>query len=200
MIVVAGAYGSNMVPLKLSGEMNPLVLMKGHILNNQVADIVMVLLAISSFPPACISSFIAANSFKTTMPNVNPYLSVGIGTLIAVSLAVTGVAGNVVDVFKVIGASFGPVCGAMMADFLLAGRKWAGPRAGCNPAGWISWIVGFAVGAFPLVAGWTPALAPYKGIVPVPPVAAFIVGFVLYIVLAKMGLESRSLEYPETAK
>ena len=51
-----------------------------------------------------------------------------------------------------IGASFGPVCGAMLADYLLAGRKWAGPRAGFNPAGWISWIVGFAVGAFNMVA------------------------------------------------
>ena len=43
--------------------------------------------------------------------------------------------------------SFGPVCGAMAADYLLAGRKWPGPRAGFNPAGWISWIVGFAVGS-----------------------------------------------------
>ena len=51
-----------------------------------------------------------------------------------------------------IGASFGPVCGAMMADYFLAGRKWSGPRAGFNPAGWISWIVGFVVGAFNLVA------------------------------------------------
>ena len=68
-------------------------------------------------------------------------------------------AGDAVGVFTVIGASFGPVCGAMAADYLLAGRKWAGPRAGFNPAGWISWIVGFAVGAFNLVAGLIPAIA-----------------------------------------
>ena len=73
------------------------------------------------------------------MPKVNPWLSVGIGTLVSIVLAVTGLTGKVVEVFVVIGASFGPVCGAMMADYLLSGGKWSGPRAGFNPAGWISW-------------------------------------------------------------
>jgi len=31
--------------------------------------------AIAAFPPACFSSFIAANSFKTTLPKVNPFIS-----------------------------------------------------------------------------------------------------------------------------
>jgi cytosine permease len=31
---------------------------------------------------------------------------------------------------------------------------------------------------------------------PCPPVAAYIVGFVLYVVLAKLGLESKTLEHP----
>jgi purine-cytosine permease-like protein len=39
----------------------------------------------------------------------------------------------------------------MFADYLLSRRRWSGPRAGFNPAGWISWIVGFAAGAFSLV-------------------------------------------------
>ncbi len=44
-----------------------------------------VLLAISAFPSACFSSFIAANSFKTTLPKVNPFISVGIGAIVAAS-------------------------------------------------------------------------------------------------------------------
>ena len=140
------------------------------IVGKTVAAVFMYLLAIAAFPPACFSSFIAANSFKTTLPKVNPFISCGIGTLVAIILAVTGYAGNAVGVFKIIGASFGPVCGAMAADYLLAGKKWAGPRAGFNPAGWISWLVGFAVGA----ADFIPGMA---GKVPCPPVAAFIVGF-----------------------
>ena len=66
----------------------------------------------------------------------------------------------------------------MMADYLLAGRKWAGPRAGFNPAGWISWALGFVVGAADFIPGM-------KGMIPAPPVAAFIVGFVVYFILAK---------------
>jgi len=34
------------------------------------------LLALAAFPPACFSSFIAANCFKTTLPKVNPFISV----------------------------------------------------------------------------------------------------------------------------
>ena len=102
-----------------------------------------------------------------------------------------------------IGASFGPVCGAMLADFLLSGGKWSGPRAGFNPAGWISWIVGFAVGAFNLVVDlllkceleWVtnacPNLVDYWHYVPMPPVTAFVVGFALYLVLSVLGLRTR---------
>ena len=141
-------------------------------------DVFMILLAIAAFPPACFSAFIAANSFKTTMPKVNP-----------VRLGRIGHAGvhhpgrhrvtrkGQLRCSSVIGASFGPVCGAMAADYLLAGKRWAGPRAGFNPAGWISWIVGFAVGA----ADFIPQT---RGMVPAPPVAAFVVGFVLYWLLS----------------
>ncbi len=142
------------------------------------------LLALAAFPPACFSSFIAANCFKTTLPKVNPFISVGIGTAVSILLAVTGWAGDVMGVFTVIGASFGPNCGAMMVDYFLSGKKWAGPRAGFNMAGWISWAVGFVVGIAPLVG-----LAD----VPAAPLAAFIVGAVLYFVLAKAGLESKVL-------
>jgi cytosine permease len=196
VVIVAGAYGAGMVPDNLKGNLNPLDLMKGGLLDANVANVFMILLAISSFPGACFSAFIAATSFKTVMPKVNPWLSVGIGTLVSIVLAVTGLTGKVIEVFVVIGASFGPVCGAMMADYLLSGRKWAGPRAGCNPAGWISWLVGFVVGAFQFIAPLIPAIASYKDVVPCPPVAAFVVGFILYYVLAMIGLQSRTLEMP----
>ena len=157
---------------------------------------VMILLAISSIPGACFSSYIAANSFRTTLPKVHPLISVALGSLAGIVLAVTGLAGAVAAVYKFIGALFSPVCGAMVADYFLAGRKWAGPRAGFNPAGWISWIVGFAVGAFNLIASWIPAIADKQSLVPVPPLSAFVVGFVLYAVLTKIGCRTRSLEMP----
>jgi len=145
------------------------------------------LLAVAAFPPACFSSFIAANSFKTTLPKVNPFISVGVGTAVSIVLAVTGWAGQAGSVFTVIGASFGPICGAMMVDYLLSGKKWAGPRKGWNQAGWISWAVGFVVGILPLVSTVN---------IPAAPLLAFIVGAVVYLILAKAGLQPAVLEMP----
>jgi cytosine permease len=189
LLIVAGAYG--MGAAQAGGPTQTTALMEA-IIGSKVASVFWYLLAIAAIPPACFSAFIAANSFKTTLPQVNPFISVGIGTAVSILLAVTGWAGDVVSVFSIIGASFGPVCGAMAADYLLSGKQWAGPRAGFNPAGWISWVVGFIVGA----ANFIPALA---GKVPVPPLAAFVVGFVLYLLLAKAGMESQKLPMPRRA-
>jgi cytosine permease len=180
--------------------MNPTKMMDQIMGSKTVGTVFMYLLAIAALPPACFSAFIAANSFKTTLPKVNPLISVGIGTAVAIALVISGWAGKAAEnVFPVIGASFGPVCGAMMADYLLAGRKWPGPRAGFNAAGWISWVLGLAVGAVEFIAK-IPGLESLAGKIPCPPVAAFIVGFVLYVILAKIGLQSKTLEMPAQAK
>lgn len=195
MLIVAGAYGAGMIPEELQGNLNPVQLMPA-IVGERAGNVMFLLLALACFAPACFPAFIAANSFRTTMPNISPWITVGLGTLASIGLAVSGVAGQAVDVFKVVGASFGPICGAMMADYLLAGRKWAGPRAGFNLAGWISWAVGFIVGAIDLVASKVEALSALQIGVPCPPMAALIVGFVLYVALAKIGLEGQTLEMP----
>ncbi len=195
ILVVAGAYGAGMVAPERVGELDPVYLFPDIVPG---ADRVMLLLlAVASFAPACFPAFIAANSFRTVMPNFG-MIAVGIGTLASILLTVTGYAADVISVFTIVGASFGPICGAMMADYLLSGKKWAGPRVGFNPAGWISWAVGFAVGAFDLIArvlSKTPE--EYADVIPCPPMAALIVGFVLYLILAKAGLESAKLEMPQ---
>ena len=182
LLIVAGTFGSGKATD--AAVLNPTQLM-GILVGEKTGAIFMYLLAIAAFPPACFSAFIAANSFKTTLPKVSPSITVGIGTAVSILLAATGWAGQVVSVFTVIGASFGPVCGAMMVDYIMAGKKWAGPRASWNPAGWISWIVGFIVGMLPLVSSVK---------IPAAPLMAFIVGAVLYFILAKAGMESKVLE------
>jgi len=182
LIIVAGAFGAGKATD--ASVLNPTQLM-GALMGAKTGAVFMYLLAIAAFPPACFSSFIAANSFKTTLPKVNPFITVGIGTAISILLAATGWAGQVVKVFTVIGASFGPVCGAMMVDYFLSGKKWSGPRRGWNLAGWISWVVGFIVGMAPLVG---------LANIPAAPLMAFIVGAVLYFVLAKAGLEPPVVE------
>lgn len=189
LAIVAGVAGGakGVVSSLSSFDLIPTVLGK------DTAKWVMFLLAIAAFPPACFSSFIAANSFKTTLPKVNPFISVGIGTVVSVVLAVTGLVAKAVAVFVIIGASFGPICGAMLADYLLNKGEWTGPRAGFNPAGWIAWALGFVVGILPNLHAWNPSIPD----VPAAPVAAFVVGAVVYFLCAKMGLQSAVVPLPK---
>ncbi|MHB8899429.1 MAG: hypothetical protein ACYC6Y_11830 [Thermoguttaceae bacterium] len=194
LLIVAGTYGAGLMEGK-EVILKPTALME-TIMGPGTAKVFWLLLAVAAFPPACFSSLIAAASFRNTLPKVNPFISCGIGTAASIALVVSGYAGNAAGVFGIIGASFGPICGAMTADYILSGMKWPGPRAGFNPAGWISWAVGFVVGA------WNTFFGPRLGIdfqMPCPPVAAIIVGFVLYALLAKAGLQSRQLEMPPEA-
>lgn len=194
VIAVAGARASGTV----GGEVVNMTTALEKALSPGMFAATMIGLTLASFPGACFSSFIAANSFKTVMPKVNPFISVGIGTVISIILAVTGVASKLPSVFGLIGASFGPIVGAMVVDYLVSGKKWAGPRAGFNPAGWIAWALGFAVGILPN------QLLPENLRVDVPcaPVAAFVVGAIVYFLCAKIGLTSKLVPLPaaQTAK
>lgn len=157
---------------------------------------IMIGLTLAAFPGACFSSFIAANSFKTVMPRVNSFLSVGLGAVVSIVLAVTEVAGNLAGVFVIIGASFGPICGAMAVDYLMAGGRWTGPRRGFNPAGWIAWLVGFVVGIMPNLQAMFPDKLPD---VPAAPVAAFLVGALVYWLLSTARIRSAVVPYAPAA-
>jgi cytosine permease len=197
-LIVAGVYGSADMATRAvaagqeSGSfiLNPVNLIP-VILGPTAFKWMSFLLALAAFPAACFSSFIAANSFKTTLPKVNPFVSVGIGAAVSIVLAVTGLAGRVVPVFVIIGASFGPICGAMFVDYLMNKGTWTGPRAGFNPAGWIAWAVGFVVGILPNLGVAVPAA----------PVLAFVAGALVYWLCAKAGLLSPVVPLPSvTAK
>jgi len=208
LIVVAGAQEKLALATAAAAEageaapslLNPYLSM-AHIVGPTLGGLFILLLAIAAFPSACFSSLIAANSFKTTLPKVNPFISCGIGTGVACLLIIVmSFEVPMSSVFKFIGAMFGPVCGAMMADYLLSGKKWAGPREGFNLPGWISWGVGFLVGGLPILGALTffaPVFGIFYAVIPCPPVAAFVVGFVLYYILARAGLESKKLDMPQ---
>jgi cytosine permease len=97
------------------------------------------------------------------------------------------VAANLAGVFTIVGASFGPICGAITADYLLSGRRWAGPREGINWAGYIAWALGFVVGILPFLPvspEWKDAAQPVV-------VWSYVIGFVVYALLAKAGLQPK---------
>jgi cytosine permease len=186
LIAIAGAHGAD--PALESFRFDSII--KTHFLSK----IMFVLFAVASFPAACFCSFIAGNSIGTMFPKTNKAVMVTIGAIVAVILAVTGWALDIVRVFEIIGASFGPICGSMVADYLLSGRKWSGPRKGINWAGYIAWLVGFIVAILPMV-GIPLLVDPDKfSFISPAPVIAFVIGFVLYAVLAKAGLQPPVVE------
>jgi len=147
-----------------------------------MASAMFALFAVASVTPACFCAFIAGNSFSTMIPGVSRMLSTMAGVAVAVLLAVTGVAANLITFFQIVGASFGPICGAMAADWYLSGKKWAGPREGINWAGYGAWALGFVVGILPFIG--FPNAQPAV-------VYSFLTGLIVYIGLAKAGLEPR---------
>jgi cytosine permease len=182
IIAAAGAHGANP---DLEGYTFDVVI-KGL----AGSKLMFALFAIASFAPACFCTFIAGNSIGTMFPKLSKPMLVIIGAIVSLIIAVKGWAFDLGSVFNLIGAAFGPICGSMAADYLLSGCKWAGPRKGINWAGYIAWAVGFVVAILPndLVAPET------FGFITPAPVIAFIIGFVLYYVLVKAGLEPPVVE------
>lgn len=180
LLSVAGAHGLNAA---LTGWNYDDVILS---IGGPIASIMFFLFAIASIPPTCFCAFIAGNSFSTMIPGVPRVASTMTGAAVGILLAVTGVAANLISFFTIVGASFGPICGAMAADYVLSGRKWAGPRESVNWAGYAAWAMGFIVGILPFIlpAGQAGNAQPAV-------LYSFITGFVVYAVLAKIGLEPR---------
>jgi cytosine permease len=155
-----------------------------------IATSMFFLFAVASIPATCFCIFIAGNSFSTMIPGVPRVSSSMAAGAVGVILAVTGVATHLISFFLIVGASFGPICGAIAADYLLSGKKWAGPREGINWAGYIAWAVGFVVGILPFL----PLPADMKRYVQPAALYSFIAGFVVYAALAKAGLEPKVVE------
>jgi cytosine permease len=180
LLSVAGAHGLNAA---LTGWNYDDVIQS---IGGPIASAMFFLFAIASIPPTCFCAFIAGNSFSTMIPGVSRVASTMTGAAAGILLAVTGVAANLTSFFTIVGASFGPICGAMAADYMLSGRKWAGPREAVNWAGYAAWATGFIVGILPFILPTGQAANVQPAVL-----YSFITGFVVYAVLAKIGVEPK---------
>jgi cytosine permease len=189
LLSVAGAHGLN--PGLQSFAYDSVIAGIGGFL----ASSMFLLFALASIPSACFCAFIAGNSFATMIPAVPRFSSTMVAVTVAIVLAITGAAENLISFFSIVGASFGPICGAMAADYLLAGRKWAGPREGINIAGYGAWALGFFVGILPFL----PVSQAIKDYSQPAALYSFITGFIVYWVLAKAGLEPKTLSLRASA-
>jgi cytosine permease len=192
LAAVAGAHGSGLTGSWDFGEVVQAI-------GGPIASAMLFLFAIASIPASCFCAFIAGNSFNTMIPSVPRVSSTMAAGAVGVLLAITGVAEHLISFFTIVGASFGPIIGAMVADYLLAGKKWSGPREGVNLAGYIAWAVGFVVGILPLDVLPITLSPEMKSYVQPAVVYSFIVGFVVYYALAKAGLQPKAVEMPKAA-
>ncbi|MEO8368383.1 MAG: cytosine permease [Candidatus Solibacter sp.] len=191
LLAVAGAHGSG---ISQSWDFGEVV----QAIGGPIASAMLLLFAVASIPASCFCAFIAGNSFNTMIPSVPRVSSTMAAAAVGIILAITGVAANLIGFFTIVGASFGPIIGAMVADYILAGKKWSGPREGVNMAGYIAWAVGFIVGILPLDVLIT--LSPESKMYAQPAVVySFFVGFIVYFVLAKAGLQSKPVAMPKSA-
>ncbi len=186
LISVAGAHGTNPT---LGWDYADVIVGIG----GPIASAMFILFAVASVPPTCFCAFIAGNSFNTMIPSVPRVASTMAGAAVGIVLAVTGVAANLISFFTIVGASFGPICGAMAADYFLSGRRWSGPREGVNFAGYGAWAVGFVVGILPFL----PLPADVKPYVEPAVLYSFVVGFLVYVLLAKAGLQPKVVAMPQ---
>ena len=186
LLAIAGAHGTNP---NLGYNFSDVVGAVGGVL----ASSMFLLFAVASVVPACFCAFIAGNSFSTMMPGVPRMSSTMIGCTVALVLAVTGVAANLAAVFSIVGASFGPICGAMVADYFLSGRKWAGPRLGINWAGYAAWALGFIVGILPFLMPGNSSVQPAV-------LYSFLTGLIVYVIVAKMGGQPETVRMPKAAR
>lgn len=173
--------------------LNTTVAEDGTVQENLLARGMLLLFAIGSMAPACFCSFIIGNSLSTMLGMPKSRIPITLaGAAVGIIIALTGLPANLAPIFGLVGASFGPVIGAMIADYFLNGGNWPGPREGINWAGYGAWLVGFLIGisnnglisgtlGFELVPAWHPT-----------GVYSLLAGFVVYIVLARLiGLPAR---------
>jgi cytosine permease len=180
---VAGAHGLD--PSLTSFSFDAVIAKMGGFLSPAM----FFLFTIASIPAACVCAFIAGNSFATMIPGVPRMGSTMAGVTVSIILAITGAAADLIGFFTIIGASFGPICGAMVADYWLSGGKWAGPRRGINWAGYGAWAVGFVIGILPFL----PVAENVKPYTQPAVVYSFIAGLAVYALLAKAGLQPETV-------
>lgn len=152
-----------------------------------MAKIMFWVFVVACICPTGFCAFLAGNAFTTLAPKA-PRIPLTLGAgVVGIILAATGVAKDLIGFFLIIGAAFGPVVGAITAEYLRHG-KWMGPRKGINWAGYIAWAFGFAVG----ILGTIPVIGFSYGL---STLLSFVVGLTVYMVLAPLGLEPPVVEF-----
>jgi len=165
-----------------------------HGIGRTPASGMLLIFGLALLGPCCYAPFVFGHKFVAVWPRMPRWGWSLLGAVAAWPLIATGAPARAERIFGLLGAALAPVVGAMAADYLRCHGAWPGPRRGVNLAGLIAWATGFAVGLIPFVGDQT-GLRALRQFQPAS-VCAFAVGFLVYALLAQLGLEPRALPAP----
>ena len=169
-IVLAGSYGVTMALLTVAGALGTVGTgfppAKGFTLANQplfhraiqyglpgiLGGVVLLLFGLACLAPACYAAWISSHRFATHWPRLRRFTWTWIASAGVLVLIVFSWAGQLEEIFSLLGAVFAPAVGAIVGDALRLKGRWTGVRQGWNIAGVLAWATGLAVGLVPLVA------------------------------------------------
>ncbi|WZO99810.1 hypothetical protein EP7_001423 [Isosphaeraceae bacterium EP7] len=202
MLIIAGSIGLRPAPVvsetgpdpyglrttKAADPVGPTVddLTLTEVVHNRIGGrtggLILLLLGVGSSGMAAFAAFLFSKRMAALDLGPSRMHWTILGVLAAWPLVATGLASHLGSLFNILGSLLAPVAAAITADFLLTRGQWPGPRRGLNPAGWAAWFAG-------LGAGLALALASLNGpisLIP-PPMAAYAVGFVVYLAVGLAG-------------
>lgn len=144
--------------------------------------------ALGLLGPCAYAPYLIVRQVGAAFPRV-PRLAIAIAAVVAAwPLVATGLALDLGTIFGLMGAVFGPIAGAIAADFLLGRGAWRGARSGWNLPGLAAWILGMPVGLLPMIGRWS-GIASLENAQPAT-YLAFATGFFVFLGLATLGLGS----------
>lgn len=124
-------------------------------LGGPAAGVVLLVLALGLLGPCVYAPYLFSKYAGNFLPGVKPLRLALASVPAAWLLASLGWADSLPRIFGWMGAAFGPVAGAIAADFVRQKGRWPGPRPGWRASAAIAWAVGLAAGLAPEFGlGW----------------------------------------------
>jgi cytosine permease len=191
LLVVAGAHGLTPIPLEQpsgSGRILDPWTFRAAVIQGvgaPLAGLIFLVFGLGSLAPSCYAAYNLGRRLEAAWPRVKSLHAVLAGTAAAWVFIVLGWAEELETIFAVMGAVFGPLAGAIAADYVFHRGAWPGARQGLNRAGLFAWAAGLAVGLVPLASRATRWSAGDR----FQPAAvfAFLASFLVYLILASLG-------------
>lgn len=118
-------------------------------LGGSFAGVILLVLALGLLGPCVYAPYLFARFAGGLLPPAKPLILALVSVPAAWVLCSLGWVDSPPRIFGWMGAAFGPIAGAIAADYVRQRGQWPGPRPGWRPTAVLAWILGLAVGLAP---------------------------------------------------